>query len=299
MQSASLFRVGGHYFSVCAPDEFCWAEMENLSPFRVNEMQGAGQPLFTLDIVDTLPFGKKVPLWVGKTEPGMQVTDLYEFISKDFGSGYAVAFALCAGEPHCAWMVMDSSFTHAKLRIGSQPRFSLDNALMLLYAFSSAKFNTLEIHASVVKKDGGAAIFIGESGAGKSTHSSLWCSHLKGTELINDDNPILRIENGVVYVYGSPWSGKTPCYKDISAPVKGVVKIVQAKENRMFRQPLLQSYALLSSSSSGFRPIGSMADSLHSTIAFIAESIPFYILECLPDSAAAELSYKTLYGTAG
>lgn len=297
MKSANLFIVAGHYFSILAPDSFDWRAMENLAPFRVEGM--VENELFRLEVTDILPDGNRVPIWVGKTQPGLQVTDLYEFSSANFGAGYAVAFAPLPNMPHCAWMVTNSDFTRASLKISSQPRFSLDNALMLLYAFSSAKFDTLEIHASVVKRDGGGAVFIGESGAGKSTHSSLWCSHLQGTELINDDNPILRIENGAINVYGSPWSGKTPCYKDISAPVRGVVKIVQAKENRMFRQPLLQSYALLSSSSSGFRPIGSMADYLHSTIASIAESVPFYVLECLPDSAAAELSYKTLYGTAG
>ena len=63
---------------------------------------------------------------------------------------------------------------------------------------------------------------MGKSGTGKSTHSRLWLENVPGATLLNDDNPIVRLTLVGAIVYGSPWSGKTPCYKNESAPLAGV-----------------------------------------------------------------------------
>ena len=55
-----------------------------------------------------------------------------------------------------------------------QTRFAIDNAAMLLFAFSTAGKGTLEMHASVTVKDGKGYLFLGHSGTGKSTHSRQW-----------------------------------------------------------------------------------------------------------------------------
>jgi hypothetical protein len=37
---------------------------------------------------------------------------------------------------------------------------------------------------------------LGKSGTGKSTHSRLWLDYVEGSELLNDDNPVVRIIDG-------------------------------------------------------------------------------------------------------
>ena len=159
---------------------------------------------------------------------------------------------------------------------------------MVLFAFATATLGTLEMHASVVANSGKAYLFLAKSGTGKSTHSRLWLENVPGTELVNDDNPVMRVsQDGKVTVYGSPWSGKTPCYRNVSFPAGALVRIRRAPENRIERLPLVQAYASLSASCSGFRAEKSIADGLHATVASVVGSVPCFVLDCLPDAQAA------------
>ncbi len=107
---------------------------------------------------------------------------------------------------------------------------------------------------------------------------------------------MLRIVDGVVRVFGTPWSGKTPCYKNEDAPVGAIVRLRQAPKNEIARLSLPQAYASVMSSCSGFRPIRALADAQHATIAAIAMQTPCYQLDCLPDEAAARLCQSTVDG---
>lgn len=94
---------------------------------------------------------------------------------------------------------------------GYRSLFQLNTAIMIAFAAASAPEQTLLMHASVIAKEAGAYLFFGTSGTGKSTHSRLWLENVEGSSLLNDDNPALRVIDGKVIVFGTPWSGKTPC----------------------------------------------------------------------------------------
>ena len=164
-----------------------------------------------------------------------------------------------------------------------------------MYAFSTAPLNTVMIHASTVSHDGKGFMFIGKSGAGKSTHSRQWIEYIEGTELINDDNPIIRVgDNGGFYVYGSPWSGKTPCYRNVKYPLKGIVRIVQAPDNHIFQLHGLDAFVMLRGNITNLNWIKSIADGLFHTETIMAEKIPVWVLECLPNGDAAKLCQSTI-----
>lgn len=166
---------------------------------------------------------------------------------------------------------------------------------MLLYALFTAGRNTLLIHASVAVKEGKGYVFLGKSGTGKSTHSRLWLNNIEGTRLLNDDNPVVRIEdNGEVMVYGSPWSGKTPCYRNEQATLGAVVRLSQAPHNAIRRLSGVQAYAALAPSASSMKWNRVMTDGLHKTLSGIIQSVGIYHLECLPDADAAYLCYNTV-----
>ena len=93
--------------------------------------------------------------------------------------------------------------------------------------------HSIAIHSSVIVHSGRAVLFLGESGTGKSTHTRLWREHIPGAQLLNDDSPIVRVVEGVPTVFGSPWSGKTPCYRNESYPIAAFVRLVQAPHNRI------------------------------------------------------------------
>lgn len=265
-------------------------ELGNLAPFRVREF---GPMLFSLKIVEKLPEEAWEPYF--KTDDGPGFPEISIGINE---GGYRFSFSPLPGKPLAGILVADKGFKKAQLQItGVDSNFALNNALMLLFAFASAREGALEMHASVVMNGGKGYLFLGKSGTGKSTHSSLWLKHIPGTELLNDDNPILKLEaDGSVRVYGSPWSGKTPCYKAQDVPVGAVVRIRQAPENRIQRLETLQAYASLMASASGFRPFKDLSDGWHRTLEALAGKVPCYVLDCLPDQGAAELCYKTVHG---
>ena len=106
---------------------------------------------------------------------------------------------------------------------------------MLRIAFAQAVIlrEGLSIHASAVVSDGKAYLFLGKSGTGKSTHARLWLKNIPGSHLLNDDNPAVRLIDGSPVAFGTPWSGKTPCYRDESAPVGGFVRLRQGRRRHI------------------------------------------------------------------
>ena len=141
----------------------------------------------------------------------------------------------------------------------------------------------------------GAVLFLGESGTGKSTHTRLWQEHIPGARLLNDDSPIIRMYQGQATAFGSPWSGKTPCYRNISRPIAGIVRLSQAPANEITRLSILRAVgSLLPSCPPAFAYDSDLQDRICRTLSDILTQAPVWHLACLPDKAAAELSYATV-----
>jgi len=91
------------------------------------------------------------------------------------------------------------------------------------------------LHASAVVYEDKAYLFSAPSGTGKSTHTTLWRKVFgeDNTFMLNDDKPVIRIKDGKVTVYGTPWSGKTDQNKNIGVPLQGICFLERSKENRI------------------------------------------------------------------
>lgn len=174
-------------------------------------------------------------------------------------------------------------------------RFGIDNSIMIAYAFATSYHDTLLMHSSVPVKDGRGYLFQGKSGTGKSTHCELWLKHIEGTERINDDNPVVRVlDNGEAWVFGSPWSGKTPIYMNVGYPIGGFLRLHQAPHNKIRRMSKLEGFAsVLSSCSTMIWDKGSYSG-ICDTISKVASTVGCFDLECLPDRDAALLSFSTM-----
>lgn len=174
-------------------------------------------------------------------------------------------------------------------------RFFLNQFIMLAYGISGAVRKTLKIHASVIEKNGKALLFLGESGTGKSTHSRLWLEHVPGCSLLNDDEPVVRVlEDGSVRVYGTPWSGKTPCYRNISAKVVAFVHLHQSPVNKLSMLNSIEALSSLYTSTSMLRSDAENKTLVFDTIADILQQVPVYRLDCLPDKEAVSLTESLL-----
>ena len=288
------FQVAGLTFSLTLPDNHPVLDLlHNYDPFEIKAAAGAAD-IFELSLTDRKPEEKGEVMFQSDRETGEPVVGLYRH-----GDGYLTEFAPLPEVPVCGLLEMSGDFRRGRLFTDgslAKQAFAVNNALMLLFAFASAPFQVLEMHASVVTNGGRGFLFLGRSGTGKSTHSGLWLKHIPGTELLNDDNPVVRVVDGKVRVYGSPWSGKTPCYKAEDVPVGAIVRLRQAPENRIVRLSLVGAYASVMASCSGYRPIRTLADAQHETLALVSQLVPCYQLDCLPDEAAARLCKDTVDG---
>ena len=285
-----FFKVAEHVFSVTMPDTCpLWEEMQQYDPFVIPEGDGA---IFSVEVVDSLPERDRVKLYGGSEEPGEPVVMLYRA-----GEDWITETAVFSGRPFAARMLANADFTLGRVQIlnPGEALFGLNNALMLMYAFRTAGMGTLEMHASVIVNGGRAFLWLAKSGTGKSTHSRLWLRYIEGSRLLNDDNPVVRLlPDGHVEVYGTPWSGKTPCYRNEHYPLGAFVQIRRSLVNSISPQPPLEAYATLYSSSSGFKSDPVMADQLHSTFEKMVSRCRFYNLDCRPDEEAARVSSKEL-----
>ena len=249
--------------------------------------------LFTLVVDDSLkPCHKSQREHIRDVDTGNGITVVdrlanggYQYIIRDV-EGY-----------DCCLLITNEDFTdcHCTLNGNYNMRcFGLNNALMLAFAFAGCQQQCLLVHASLVRQDGYGYAFVAKSGTGKSTQVSMWLRNLPNCDLMNDDNPIIRIIEGKPYIYGSPWSGKTPCYRRTKAPLGAVTSIVRSKTNQVVKLGVVQAFAALLPSCSSMKWDKKSYDKICDIISDVVETTGIYELHCLPNPEAAILCNKTI-----
>ncbi len=278
------FKVAHHVFTLeYAEDIPVLEEMGQYEPFAIENTDNV---LFNVRIVKALSAIGEVTTEMNQDDDGSQI------MAGHIGARPYFEFLLWG--KRSARMLTDGDYREAEVVVEENALFGINNALMVMYALATANRQTALFHSSVVSYKDRGYMFLGKSGTGKSTHSSLWLKHIEGTALVNDDNPVVRRMADGFYVFGSPWSGKTPCYRNVSYPLGGVVQLSQAPYNAIRRLRPLEAYAALVPSISGKRWDKQVAEGLHETEDKMAGEVRVWHLECLPDEAAARLSCETI-----
>ena len=150
----------------------------------------------------------------------------------------------------------------------------------------------LTLHASMVEKDGLGVIFLGPCGIGKSTQAKLWEACL-GANCLCDDRLCLRRIDGRWVGFGLPWNVGETLHQD-SVPVGALVRLKKAKESRIEPINLLQTMAELLSQPMLPAWDEAAMDTVTAQMAALAQEEPSFRLYCLPDEAAARLTYETI-----
>lgn len=280
------YKIGGHIFGVEHPLLMdAVRSMQGFVPFLLDTTDE--QEIFTFTYADET------------VVPVMNIC-LYEFdvdgVKARFGeavdSTYILSMKHESGDELHLWnegrvICLQGSLYAQMLRF----------ALWVGYGLMTVSLRTIAIHSSCIVYNGKAVLFLGESGTGKSTHTRLWREHIEGATLLNDDSPILRAEDDGVFVYGSAWSGKTPCYRTEKYPLAGIVRLSQAPYNRIKKLSVIQSYAALHPSCPPeFAYSEPLYDAISQTLSEVIKAVPVYHLACLPDAEAARLSHQTVFG---
>lgn len=262
--------------------------LQQLPGFSVFQVKADGEPVCFLKEADevTMPQFEQI-----------DYSNETDGIVSRFGrasEGYLFDMTPADDTPLQVWITPNNQT--ALFRGNHAPRL-LRFACWIAFGALTAHLSTVAVHTSAILYRGRVVFFLGESGTGKSTHTRLWREHIAGATLLNDDSPILRIRDGEPWVYGSPWSGKTACYKQECHPLAACVRLSQAPHNLIRRLNVVQGYAALHPSCP---PCFAYDDTIYDHISHVLSSVlshvPVFHLECLPDAAAAQLSSHTIFG---
>lgn len=279
------YTIAGHTIAIETPDEGATRSLlPNFEPFR----SCAEDTIFRLsgNAPLTVPCGPRDDCfdWNGI---GYEVYKMPD--------GYSITMEL-SGRKQVLFSTHDWRQLYTDLSLtDKEEKLFLNNFLIVAFGMATASQKTVKMHASVIEKNGKALLFLGKSGTGKSTHSSLWQKFVPGCSLLNDDEPIVRLyDNGTARVFGSPWSGKTPCYKNQWAEAVAFVHLYQHPENRLTPLKGLAAFGSLLQSSGIMRSDSHNRELITDTLGDILQHTPVYRLDCRPDEEAVRLTEQLL-----
>ena len=157
------------------------------------------------------------------------------------GDGYQFSFLRCfAGERPYKQAWFDREFTTGQVLL-SREFFGAEKAVYpleypldeLLIIHRLARGEGVEVHGvGIVDTNGIGRLFVGHSGAGKSTTARLW-QPLPGVRVLSDDRIILRRQRGEIWMYGTPWHGDAGISSPESWPLHKIYFLEQAAKNEI------------------------------------------------------------------
>jgi hypothetical protein len=217
------------------------------------------------------------------------------------GADFVFDFVSSALSPHpYKRMRVSSDFRVATITLNRevlrdrQPVFALEYpADELLVTNYLANGLGVEVHGcGLVDFETGGHLFLGHSGAGKSTTAKLWQS-LRDPEILSDDRIILRLQEDGLWMHGTPWHGEAA----FAAPAKARINRIFIIEHGILEHggenkitPLTRSRAVGELFARSFPPFHS-ASGLERTVGFLEQilnRVHCYPFQFIPDAGAVE-----------
>lgn len=146
-------------------------------------------------------------------------------------------------------------------------------------------------HASFVEKDGAGILFTAPSGGGKSTQAALWARYA-GAALCNEDKAILS--DGGAYVCGVPFRGSGTVCRNVRLPLRCVVRVEKAPENRVERLRGLDAFRVLFEACYKVLWDKPLFEKNVTLCGQMAAAVPVLRLRCTPDERAVEALRQAL-----
>jgi hypothetical protein len=284
----SAFRVGGVSVQIAGGCGKDIALVPSLEPFRVE----VGVSDIQIEVA-----------WLEKlvSTPGRKLFDsgsiwrLYENHS-EFQFDFSAAFF---GKQPYKRLLVDTCFSRATLQMNEECfkgsnypdplQYPLDE---LLITHRLSLENAIELHScGIVGPGSSGSLFVGHSGAGKSTTSRLWATR-DGVEVLSDDRIILRDDATQIFMYGTPWHGEAAFAMPGRAPLQRIFVLEHGQGNVLTRLTRSQMVAELFARS--FVPFHrhEYVDSALSFLERVADSVPCYRYSFEPDERAVERILK-------
>lgn len=151
----------------------------------------------------------------------------------------------------------------------------------------------LQLHCATIDDGGRGVLFLGPSGIGKTTQAERW-AQFRGASIINGDIGFVQRTGQGYLAWGTPWHGSSPYCLNASVPVKALVVLKQAPENRLRELTGFEKVSEIAGSV--FYPTW-LEDGMElctDTLNHLLTDLPVYRLDNRADREAVELLAKEL-----
>src|ERR1700722_3176849 len=217
------------------------------------------------------------------------------------GAGFQFDFsAPIFGEQPYKRLLVDCKFRRAKLQMSAEAfagteyaiaplEYPLDE-LLIMHRLTQEK--AIELHGcGIVRPDGTGNLFVGHSGAGKSTTTRLWLAR-EDVEILSDDRIIVRRgtseDSGRMRMYGTPWHGEAMFASPGNAPLARIFILQHGYGNVLTQLSPSQAVAELFARS--FVPFHrhEYVDAALEFLQEVGNAVPCYRYAFEPNQAAVE-----------
>ena len=170
--------------------------------------------------------------------------------------------------------------------------FLENNALHGLLAERLPEHGVLLMHGSALCMEGEGYLFTAPSGTGKSTHARLWREAFGDrVYMVNDDKPLLKITDGGVTVWGTPWDGKHHLSRNTGVPLKAIAVLERSGDNRIHPLKMTDAFPVLMKQCFSSKDPAPMTRILELEKKLLS-AVGFYKLCCNMEPEAARTAYE-------
>lgn len=149
-------------------------------------------------------------------------------------------------------------------------------------------FDALILHASFISWRDSGILFSAPCGTGKSTQAALWQKYA-GADILNGDRACIRRRPEGWRAYGIPYAGSSDIYRNESVPIRAIVVLRQAPQNRIRRMRPMEALSCLLPELSLHRWDGAFMNKALDLTSDLLGHVPVFLLECLPDADAVQV----------
>ena len=155
--------------------------------------------------------------------------------------------------------------------------------------------NIVVFHSSAICVNGYAFLITARSGVGKSTHSRNLSEYIGDDfKYINDDKPLVAIEDNHIEVYSSPWNGKERRGNNIHAPLKAVLFLNRGETNT-FKKIINKEEIYIKMLSQIYLPKEkSKREKALKVADMLLKNINFYEINVTKDIESAKMTYEEI-----
>lgn len=263
------FRISDFSFSLDCPDAV--APPENFLKFRSTSSEAEYR--YTLVLSDELP--PPAGTLAARRD------DILIYWDGDRETRYLRIHGASTQDAYACCRELSSNSTQIFLRSFILGDLIYDTIFTSLFSLERRLIgrDALILHSSYNRYKGEAILFSAPSGTGKSTQAGLW-ERYRGAKQINGDRSLLRKIDGVWTACGWPVCGSSEICHNVDTPIRAIVMLSQAPENRIERLGAMAAFSRLYSQITINRWDRAFTMHAMDLIDALVKEVPIYHLAC-------------------